>query len=281
VSARPLLRRVSPAVLGAAGLVSRVAAAVEREAGIGLPKDASVDGWRIDWLMNTTHVFNLILFVAMCTWMAIACFKHNRAHAAEYDIGSSRRSVTLALALSAFIFAVVDGNLFVNTLKDLNGTFWNFAKPEEDPRTVRVEINAHQWAWDVRYAGEDGKFGTADDIVTWNELKVPAGVPVLIQLASPDVIHSFYLPNFRLKQDAVPGQINRMWFQAKPDTAGQEFEIACAQHCGTNHYKMRGVLTVLPGETYRAWANEASVNARRAYDPEDTAAHWGWEWKEL
>jgi len=268
-------------VLALGVFVAGTAAAVEREAGIGLPRDASVDGWRIDWLMNWTHVFNLILFFTLCVWLGIACFKHGRSHPAEYDVGSSRRSVSLALALSAFIFAVVDGNLFVNTLRDLNSVFWNFEKPAADPRTVRIEINAHQWAWDVRYAGEDGKFGTADDIVAWNDVKVPAGAPVMVQLASPDVIHSFYLPNFRLKQDAVPGQINRLWFQARPEMAGQEFEIACAQHCGANHYKMRGVLTVLPLEAYRAWATEASVNARRAYDAEDPAAHWGWEWKEL
>jgi len=60
---------------------------------------------------------------------------------------------------------------------------------------------------------------------------------VILELASADVIHSFYLPNLRLKQDAMPGMINRMWFQAK-ETG--EFDIGCAQHCGTNHYKMKG-----------------------------------------
>lgn len=281
MSPRRFERQARRALLAGAALLATVArAAVEPEKGFGLPRDVSAEGWRIDWLMNWTHVFNLILFAIMCAWMGIACFKHGRGHEAEYDLGSGKRSVTIALALSAFIFAVVDGNLFVNTIVDLNHTFWNFEKPAADPRTVRIEINAHQWAWDARYAGPDGKFGTEDDIVTWNDIKIPAGVPVYFQLTSTDVVHSFYLPNFRLKMDAVPGQVNRLWFEAKPEAAGQEFEIGCAQHCGTNHYKMRGVLTVLPGDRFADWAAEASVNARRAYDPQDPKAHWGWAWKE-
>jgi cytochrome c oxidase subunit 2 len=251
-------------------------AEVKPEAGIGLPHDVSEYGHRIDWLMNVTHVFNIILFVIMCVWMAIACIKHNRKHKAEYDHGSSKRSMTIALSLSVFIFAVVDGNLFVNTIWDLNEVFWNFEKPESNPDTVRVQVNGHQWAWDIRYAGPDNKFNTPDDIVTWNELKVPVGVPVYLQLASTDVIHSFYLPNLRMKQDAVPGQINRMWFQAKE--AG-DFDIGCAQHCGTHHYKMKGLLSVLSPDEYKKWADEASINAKRTYDPDDAAAHWGWEWK--
>jgi len=253
-------------------------AEVKPEAGIGLPRDVSVDGGRIDWLMNVTHVFNIILFAIMCVWIGIACVKHGRNHTAEYDLGSSKRSVTIAAAISALIFFVVDGNLFVTTIIDLNNAFWNFEKPAKDPKTVRIQINAHQWAWDARYAGADGKFNTEDDILTWNDVKVPVNTPVYLQLASTDVIHSFYLPNFRQKMDAVPGQVNRMWFQAK-ETG--EFEIGCAQHCGTHHYKMKGLLTVLPEDQFKTWVGEASVNASRAFDPDDKAAHWGWEWKEL
>jgi cytochrome c oxidase subunit 2 len=102
------------------------------------------------------------------------------------------------------------------------------------------------------------------------------GRPVILQLASVDVIHSMYLPNFRVKQDAVPGMVTRLTFRAKD--AG-EFEIACAQHCGPNHYKMRGVLTVLPEEGYRDWLAATEADARRAYDPEDVEARWGWEWR--
>jgi cytochrome c oxidase subunit 2 len=141
---------------------------------------------------------------------------------------------------------------------------------------VRIEINAHQWAWSARYAGPDGKFNTADDVVTLNDIRVPEGAPIILELASTDVIHSFYLPNFRTKQDAMPGMVNRLWFEAK-ETG--EFDIGCAQHCGINHYKMKALLTVLPKADYARWLAEASANAARAFDPADTVAQWGWDWK--
>jgi cytochrome c oxidase subunit II len=170
---------------------------------------------------------------------------------------------------------VVDGNLLVFGLRDIDRAFWNFDAPEADAAAVRIQINAHQWAWDARYAGRDGRFNTADDIVTTNDVRVPVGVPVLLQLAASDVLHSFSLPNFRIKQDAVPGTINRLWFQAKRTGV---FDIACAQHCGVSHYKMRGVLSVLTPEAYAAWATEAGAMAERAFDAEDKAAQWGWDW---
>jgi cytochrome c oxidase subunit 2 len=258
--------------------VASAEAAVQPESGIGMPRDASLNGHLVDWLMNITHVFNIILFVIMCVWMGYACFKFNQRHQAEYDHGSSKRSVTIALVLSGFIFAVVDGNLFFTSIRDLDHEFWNYERVSADPRTVRLEINAHQWSWDARYAGSDQKFNTEDDILSWNEIKIPVGAPIYIQLTSTDVIHSFYLPNFRTKMDAVPGQVNRMWFEAK-ETG--DFDIGCAQHCGTHHYKMKALLSVVSPEEFKAWQAEASVNAKGAFDPEDQAAHWGWEWKEL
>jgi len=272
----PILLRLVALALVSQALPA--AAAVKPESGFGLPHDVSQNGHLIDWLMNITHVFNIILFVIMCAWMAIAVVKHNRNYPAHYDHGSSKHSVTVALAISAVIFFIVDGNLFVNAISDLDKEFWNFDKVAADPRTVRLEINAHQWAWDARYAGPDGKFNTEDDIVTWNDIKVPLGTPIYVQLTATDVIHSFYLPNLRVKMDAVPGQINRMWFQAKE--LG-EYDIGCAQHCGTHHYKMKAQLTVLPVDQYNQWQQLMSKNAQRGYDPDDKTAHWGWEWKEV
>lgn len=264
------------AALAALTFGAAALAAVQEEKGFGLPRDVSLNGWRADWLANVTNGFTAILFVIMCVWMGIACFKHNRSHTAEYDRGDAKRSVKIALGLSAIIFVVVDGNLFVNTIKDLSEAVWNFEEVSKDPRTLKLEVNAHQWAWDGRYAGADGQFKTADDVVVWNDFKVPVNTPVYVQLASTDVIHSFYLPNFRQKIDAVPGQVNHIWFQAK-ETG--DFEIACAQHCGTHHYKMKGLLTVLPENEFQQWLAEASINGQRSFDPEDATAHWGWDWK--
>jgi cytochrome c oxidase subunit 2 len=235
----------------------------------------SVEGYRIDWLLNVTSIFVGILFLIMAAWMAIAIAKHGRGHAARCDHGSARKQAIKALGLSALIFLIVDGNLFVNSMIDLDEAFWNFAKAETHPEAVRIEINAHQWAWDARYAGSDAEFGTADDIVTLNDIRVPKGIPIILSLRSVDVIHSFYLPNLRQKVDVVPGTTNHLWFAAK-ETG--EFEIACAQHCGVHHYKMRGLLTIYEPDRYRAWLGEAQANARVAYDAADTFGHWGWRW---
>ncbi len=242
----------------------------------GLPRDASQDGHRIDWLINVTNIFVVLLFVVMCAWMAYAVAKHNEKHKAEYDHGDSKHHVAVAMGVSALIFFVVDGNLWFNSTIDVNTAFWNHAAAEKHPEAVLIELNAHQWAWDARYAGPDGKFNNADDVVTLNDIRVPKGVPIVFQIASADVIHSFYLPNFRVKQDAMPGMITRLWFVAKE--AG-EFDIGCAQHCGTHHYKMKGRLTVLEVDDYKRWHAEMSAQRARAFNPKDENAQWGWEWK--
>jgi cytochrome c oxidase subunit 2 len=261
--------------LAALALAPAAHGAPQPEIGWGLPRDVSVHGWRVDWLMNTTSVFVVIMFAVTLGWIVWACLRHGPRRKADYDPGSARPQVVKAVLLSAVIFGVVDGNLLINGISDLDQAFWAFDEVEKDPRTVRIQDNAHQWAWDARYAGPDGKFNTADDIVSLNDIRVPVEAPIIVQLASTDVLHSFSLPNFRVKQDAVPGMINRLWFQAR-ETG--EFDIACAQHCGVHHYKMRGQLTVLSAHDFQAWAAQASALSQRAYDADDKTAHWGWDW---
>ena len=132
--------------------------------------------------------------------------------------------------------------------------------------SVRIEVNAHQWAWDVRYAGPTASSTPQDDIVTLNDIRVPVGAPVLFQLASTDVIHSFYLPELPRQADAVPGMINRMWFQAQ-ETG--DFDIGCAQHCGVNHYKMKAPAhrAARPRST-RPGRPKRSRDGTRGYDAE-------------
>lgn len=273
------LKALAPCAAGVATfLVGALADARPRlEPGLGYPRDVSVDGHRIDWLLNITTVFCLILFIIMVAWMGLAILKHNKHHSALHDHGDARKQLMTALSLSAVIFFVVDGNLYVNSMIDLDEAFWNFAKAESNPRAVRIEINGRQWAWDARYEGPDEEFNTADDILVLNDIRIPVGVPIIMNLASTDVIHSIYFPNLRAKADLVPGTINHLWFQAKKTG---EFDIGCAQHCGVNHYRMRGRLTILSYAAWEAWARQASAASRRAYDPNDAGAHWGWPWEE-
>jgi cytochrome c oxidase subunit 2 len=265
-----LLLGFSPTAL--AGLKDQVPI----ETGYMMPRDVSRDGHRVEWLINITMVFLIILFVVMVVWMAVAIFKHNENHQAAYDHGDAKKQIAVALSISTFIFLVVDGNLYVNAMVDLDEVFWNFKDVENDPTTVKIEINAHQWAWDARYAGPDGEFNTADDIVTLNDIRIPLDRPVYVQLASSDVIHSFNLVNFRIKQDAVPGNITPIWFQAIETGV---FEISCSEHCGAFHYKMGGLLTVLENDAYEVWAAEASAKSAIAYNVEDVDAKWGWPWR--
>jgi cytochrome c oxidase subunit 2 len=127
---------------------------------------------------------------------------------------------------------------------------------------ITVQVTAQQFQWQFHLAGADGKFGrtdlrlvdninqvgldekdeaSKDDIVSTGELHIPVNRPIIVRLRSKDVIHSFFLPYQRVKQDAVPGLAIEIAFT--PNVAGN-FELACAELCGNNHYKMKGLVTV-------------------------------------
>ena len=153
----------------------------------------------------------------------------------------------------------------------------------EDPPAdaVVVEVTGEQFTWNVRYPGADGEFGrtdpalitdanalgvdesdpaAADDIHELALIYVPVNRPVKVRLRSKDVLHSFYLPHHRIKQDAVPGMTIELWFV--PNREG-EFEIACAELCGFGHYQMRGFLRVVSDEEFERWLAQKREAGRR------------------
>ena len=134
---------------------------------------------------------------------------------------------------------------------------WATVRGTPPPPDLSVEITAEQFAWNVRYAGADGAFGTADDVSTINQLHLPVKKTVLFHIKSKDVIHSFFVPQFRMKQDAVPGLTSRLWVSA---TKTGKFEIACAELCGLGHYRMRGFLEIESPEAFQAWLAETKAN---------------------
>lgn len=247
---------------------------------VGRPLDVSVDGHRSDSLFDITMVSVTVLFVLQLAIMLWAVIKHreesgSRAH---YDHGAGRNNLLMIGVVSSVIFVVVDVTLLYFSFRDVNGVWWSWPT---DPNTLKVEVVAQQWAWNVRYAGPDGVFNTADDVVTLNDMRIPTGRPVHVRLRSADVIHSFYLPNFRTKQDAMPGMTTQIWFQSRDDGAkpgGAQYDIGCAQHCGANHYKMHGTLTVYSPKEFDNWYAAAIADAKRGFDATDVAAHWGWDW---
>ena len=150
-----------------------------------------------------------------------------------------------------------------------------------------VQVTGEQFAWNVHYPGPDGKFGRTDiklldaqenplgldrsdpaakdDVTTLNQLYLPVNKPIIVRLRSKDVIHSFGVPEFRVKQDAIPGLTIPIWFVPDVTTAEMrtrtgkpefQYEIACAQLCGLGHYRMRGFVTVQTAEEFQKWLDE-------------------------
>ena len=128
---------------------------------------------------------------------------------------------------------------------------WNHVKidmPEKPDMTV--EVVAQRWAWTFTHPGTDGQPGTKDDIKTADELHVKLGDTVRWNGTSRDVLHSFSVPAFRMKQDVIPGRINSGWFKTKE--AGT-FDIQCTEICGIGHGVMRARIVVDTPEQHAAW----------------------------
>jgi cytochrome c oxidase subunit 2 len=121
-----------------------------------------------------------------------------------------------------------------------------------------AEVTARQFEWRIRYPAPGKTLAATPqpgDLYTVNDLHVPVGKPVVIKLRSEDVLHSFFLPHLRVKQDAVPGLVIPVWFQA--DKA-QVYDLVCAELCGWGHYKMRGQVTAERDEDFRKYLDELS-----------------------
>jgi len=159
-----------------------------------------------------------------------------------------------------------------------------------DNEVHHIRVIAQQFAWNIHYPGEDGQFGKTaiklideetnpigldrnspfgkDDIVSKNQMHLPVNKQVMIHLSSMDVIHSFGIPEMRIKQDAIPGMTIPFFFTPTMTSAefltlikgtireGMGYEIACAQLCGNSHYRMRGYVTIDTEEEYAAWLVE-------------------------
>jgi cytochrome c oxidase subunit II len=246
---------------------------------LGLPALASAHGGQIDGLIGWIHVFMFILFVGWGSFFiyALIRFRRSRQPVANYAAVKSHASSYLEIAV-----AVVEGVLLFGFSIPIWAARVDHIPPEN--QALVVQVTGEQFAWNVRYAGPDGKFGRTDiklidmqtnplgvdrsdpdakdDITTLNQLYLPANRPVIVKLRSKDVIHSFNLPEFRVKQDAIPGFTIPVWFIPNVTTAEMrartgnpefQFEIACAQLCGLGHYRMRAFVTVLSPEDFQKW----------------------------
>jgi cytochrome c oxidase subunit 2 len=150
---------------------------------------------------------------------------------------------------------------------------------QSPPGAVRIEVTGEQFVWNIRYPGPDGVFGRTDpkyyekigntvgvapddpagkdDLTVINNLAIPVNTPIELILRSKDVIHSFFMPNVRIKQDAVPGLAVPLRFTA--NKVG-DYEIACAELCGLAHYRMQAFLHVMEPAAYQAWLQEQAAS---------------------
>ncbi|MCI0526296.1 MAG: cytochrome c oxidase subunit II [Nitrospira sp.] len=130
---------------------------------------------------------------------------------------------------------------------------WAKVKIDAPPSDLRIQVTGKQFNWEVVYPGPDGELGTVDDLQMENELHVPVNQVVRVALKSHDVIHSFFLPHLRLKQDTLPGRTIEAWFEA---TKPGRYPLPCAELCGFGHSGMEGFLIVHSTEDYQKWIEE-------------------------
>ena len=230
---------------------------------IWLPKDVSEHGASIDGLFYFILALTGVVFIATEGLLFWFIWKYDAAKAkgpATYIHGSHTLEVvwTIIPAATLLFLAIYQMNT------------WADVKMRRPAMSPTVEVVARQFEWRLRYPGRDGMLGTRDDLFLTNDLHLPVDEDVLVQLKSMDVLHSFFLPNLRIKQDAVPGMKIPVWFKAKE--TGQ-FDIVCAELCGWGHYKMKGRVTIESRADFDRWLEETYARQEATQPaPEDTAA---------
>ncbi len=215
----------------------------------------------------TGVVFTLvILFLAYC----ILRFRHKEGRKAAYEPENNKLEWGLTIVTGLGVAALLAPGLIV----------WGQFVTVPDEAT-EIEVLAQQWSWNFRLPGEDGKLGRSDNrlisgdnvlgvnqsdaagqddvIIEGDDLHLPIGKPVKVLLRSADVLHDFYVPEFRAKMDMLPGMVTYFWFT--PTRTG-EFEILCAELCGVGHPDMRGFVIIDTEEDYQEWLQEQDTFAQ-------------------
>jgi cytochrome c oxidase subunit 2 len=210
-----------------------------------LPEDVSTFGQDIDSLFYLIYYITGVAFILvtiLMIWFLIA-YRYKEGRRATYSHGNTTLEI---------IWTVIPAAIFI-ALSFMSVSTWAKVKRHAPESDFELGVTAKQFNWEVTYPGADRKLGTSDDIEFDNDLHVPVNKVVRVHLSSKDVIHSFYLPNLRLRQDAVPGRTILVWFEA---TKPGKYELPCSQLCGFGHSGMKGWLYVHTPEEYQKWAAE-------------------------
>lgn len=213
------------------------------------PENVSTFGGDVDGIFWFIFYIVTVWFFLTEGLILYFVFRYRRkpGQKAVYAAGDTWAQLAWVLVPMAIVVVL---DLFIDIR---SAEVWAKVKLQRPPTDFVVHGVGKQFNWEFVYPGADGKFGTDDDIKTDNELHVPVGKPIQVILMSKDVIHSFFLPHFRLKQDAMPGRQIPVWFEA---TKTGQFEIPCAELCGFGHSGMKGLLVVHTPEEYQKWYQE-------------------------
>lgn len=210
-----------------------------------LPEGVSTFSKDIDTVFYVIYYITGAVFVLVTVLLVMFLFKYRYqpGRQAVYSHGST------ALEL---VWTAIPTMVFI-TLFLISQTTWGRIKQQIPAGDVEVRVTAKQFAWEFQYPGPDGKFDTGDDQTLDGDLHVPVNKIVRVYLRAEDVIHSFFVPVLRLKQDAVPGREIVAWFEV---TEAGRHEIPCAELCGPGHSGMKGWLTAHSDEDYAKWVQE-------------------------
>jgi len=221
------------------------------------PHNISAVGGAIDGLFGLIAAITLAWFVVTLGVLVWFMFRYRRrdTEAAQYVRGDTRAELAWLLLPAALVLAL---DVVIDTSSD---GIWRRMKLEMPPADLQLAVTGKQFAWTISYPGTDGVLGTADDFSLDAELHVPAGRNVRVVLRSSDVLHSFFLPNARLKQDAVPGRAIDLWFNV---TEPGRYDLACAELCGFGHTTMKGSLIVHTPDEFAAWMASHAGSAAAA-----------------
>jgi cytochrome c oxidase subunit 2 len=187
--------------------------------------------------------FWFVLTQGILLWLILR-FRKREGVKAEYITGELK-SEKRWISIPHLLVLVCDVFIIVGAVR-----VWYQVKQDLPPAQATVRVVAQQWAWSFDHPGPDGQLDTPDDIRTVDDLHVESGKLTHFKLVSKDVLHSFSVPAFRLKQDVIPGREITGWFEA---TTPGTYDIQCAEICGIGHALMPGRVIVETPEQHAAW----------------------------
>jgi cytochrome c oxidase subunit 2 len=220
------------------------------EWGLWFPHDVSTHGIGMDRLFDLIMYMVAVTFVLTEVALVWCIFRyHEKVPGKSLFTHGSHKLEMIWTAVPAVLLLVI-AFAQIGTFKQIKfESHWPQGGPYSAEKPI-AHVIAYQFAWLMRYPDANGNFDSVDVVESPFDFVIPVDTDIMFHLKSRDVLHSFFLPNLRLKQDAVPGMTIPMWFKA---TQVGEYDLICAELCGWGHYKMAGKLIVKSKADYDSW----------------------------